>query len=151
LLSGGRHWVTLDELRALCVAAFFLSKRRELLLVVVTDVLRALSGENIIAEVWIDGSFLTRKIDPDDVDLVVVLDAENVPPATATAAWAVLHRINDQEFNQPLKCDSYLYWDVPKSHPQFRENEIWRAYWLRQFCFSRKAQIKGLAVVNTPL
>jgi hypothetical protein len=142
--------MTVDEIREICVTGFPLSERRELLLAVVTDILETLSGENITSEVWIDGSFLTRKIEPDDVDLVVMLEAQHVPPTTATSAW-VLRRIIDQEFNQPLKCDSYLYWDVPKDHPQFRENEVWRAYWLRQFCFTRKTQIKGLAVVNTPL
>jgi hypothetical protein len=113
--------------------------------------LQSLTEESIKSEVWIDGSFLTTKIDPDDVDIVVIIEAQHVPVDTAASAWEILQRIVDQDFDQPLRCDSYLYCDVPSGHPQYLENEVWRAYWIRPFCFTRKTETKGLVVVRTPL
>ncbi len=151
LLSPGRHPMALAALNQLCVSNFPLSQRRAPLMNVVKDVLLSLSIEMIPAEVWIDGSFLTQKIEPDDVDLVVLLEAKNIPPDTNDSAWHVLERIGRKGFVTPLKCDSYLHFDFPEGHPKYLENEVKRAYWIRQFCFTRQVEMKGLAVVTTPL
>jgi hypothetical protein len=118
---------------------------------VVKDMLICLSNEAIRAEIWIDGSFLTQKIEPDDIDLVVLLEAKDIPSYTSLSAWQVLERIAHQGFVSPLKCDSYVHFDFPANHPQFLENEVKRAYWVRQFCFNRQVEMKGLAVIATPL
>ena len=61
----------LDELKSMVVDKFPLSKRRQELwnnLVKIVDKLKALK---VPCKIWGDGSFLTEKIDPSDVDFVV--------------------------------------------------------------------------------
>jgi hypothetical protein len=67
--------MTLQGLRKLCVNAFPLSSRRDRLMRSVEALCTTVSTALIVSEIWIDGSFLTQKMDPDDVDLVAVVPA----------------------------------------------------------------------------
>lgn len=150
LLAPGRHTMTRDELRALCVThpVFSISKRRPDIMASLENLLNALSTESIHSEVWVDGSFLTQKIEPDDVDLVVVLQEADFPKSPA--GLALLRRIAGKAFTNPVPCDSYIHVDFPSASPHFKVSEVMRAYWIKQFCFSRSDQMKGLAVIATP-
>jgi hypothetical protein len=104
LLQEGLHPMTLADLRALCVGAFPLSVRRDPIMRSLEAMCVALSASLTKAEVWVDGSFLTQKIEPDDVDVIVVLPSGvNGTPEQRT----VIERIDRQEFVFPIKCDSY--------------------------------------------
>jgi hypothetical protein len=141
--------MTLPELRKLCVDAFPLSTRRDQLMRSVEGLCTAVSTALILSEVWVDGSFLTLKIDPQDVDLVVVA-AGSVLPGTPQQS-IVLRRIAARDFTTPLPCDSYVIFEYPSGHPNYSIYELMRAYWIRQFCFNRKDEMKGLAVIRTPI
>lgn len=39
-----------------------------------THILERVGGASIVGEIWLDGSFLTKKIDPCDADLVLHVD-----------------------------------------------------------------------------
>lgn len=67
LLPAGFHDMDLHRLRALCVDAFPLSRRREPLMELVGEICSELTSVSLYTEVWVDGSFLTAKIEPDDV------------------------------------------------------------------------------------
>ena len=71
LLTEGMHYRTLDELRDRCVATFPLSSTRPGLMANLDSAIARLNSAGVPGEVWIDGSFLTAKIDPADVDLVL--------------------------------------------------------------------------------
>src|SRR5690242_5545325 len=73
LLKEGFHSMTLAALRKLCVDNFSLSATRNHIMTELEAVCLSMSLALIKAEVWIDGSFVTKKIDPMDVDLVVVI------------------------------------------------------------------------------
>jgi len=139
----------LPEISRLCVDGFPLSARREPLMRSLQALCTTLSLSLIPAEVWVDGSFLTQKIDPDDIDLVVVVHS-NILPGT-NEQQAVLSRIAGQEFTNPARCDSYLHFEYPEGHMHAAVSELMRAYWIRQFCFSRNQEMKGLAVIRTPI
>ena len=109
----------------------------------------AISVALIRAEVWVDGSFLTQKIEPDDVDLLVTLDAQYVNGTPQQQE--VINRVASQGFNLPVQCDSYLHFKYPEAHPLYWTSEFMRAYWIRQFGFSRSDHLKGLAVIRTPI
>lgn len=98
LLSAGFHEMLLPALRQLCVDGFPLSTTRAGLMGGIEAICASLSTALIPASVWINGSFMTQKIDPNDVDLAVKM----------------------------------------------------RAYWQRQFGFSRNDEFKGVAVIRTP-
>ena len=76
LLNLGFHRMTLSAVRALCVDAdiFALSQRRKTIMDNLTHILERVGGASIVGEIWLDGSFLTKKIDPCDADLVLHVD-----------------------------------------------------------------------------
>src|SRR4051794_8743849 len=92
LLPAGFHLYSLAELRAICVTPFNGSSitRRA-----ITDHLDAIVGKlsaaGILGEVWVNGSFLTQKIDPDDSDILVRVASsiyDNDPQKRAVVDWA---------------------------------------------------------------
>ena len=129
LLADGLHQMSVAELKQLCVIGFPLSKRREAVMRSLESLLTALSDAAIKAEVWINGSFLTNKIDPDDVDLVVVIQQQHWP--ADPGGKDVLASVVRQTFTNPLKCDSYLNIEYPAAHPRYALGQKQREYWLK--------------------
>jgi hypothetical protein len=107
-----------------------------------------LGTDGILGELWVDGSFLTEKIDPEDSDVVLVVSDDHVTNATP-AAHATL-----QWFAGDLKpvyaCDSYIHVEYPQNHARRGYGEWMRAYWIKQFGFSRAEEMKGIAVLTVP-
>jgi hypothetical protein len=148
LLAPGRHVMSLPELRALCVTNFALSTSREQLMRSVEALCTAVSTALISSEIWVDGSFLTQKMDPADVDLVVVVQSTSWPGTGQQRH--ILNRVARKNFGSP-PCDSYVLVEYPAGSPHFSVSEIMRAYWIKQFCFNRNEEMKGLAVLRTPI
>lgn len=147
LLTVGFHPMTVPDLRALCVTAFPLSTTRDPIMCTLEAMCTAISVSLIRSEIWVDGSFLTKKIEPNDVDAVVVIQHGSHTPEQ----HAVLERVAQKRFASPHQCDSYVNIEYPRNHAKFSTGEFMRAYWMRQFGFSRGEQIKGIAVIRTPI
>jgi hypothetical protein len=64
-LPGGRHDATLDEVRT----RFGYNFRRREIIAGLEDVLHALKTHGVV-DIWLDGSFVTSKMRPSDVDVV---------------------------------------------------------------------------------
>jgi hypothetical protein len=148
LLPLGFHPMTLAEMRVVLVDNIRGSVRRKPVMDGLEKVIQKIIAEGLEAEVWINGSLLTKKIDPLDSDILVVLKSDFLAAATpaqkATIAW----------LNTDLKpshlCHSQLFLDCPVGHPEHSESRWWHAYWLRQFGFSRKDEPKGIVLIKTP-
>ena len=111
-----------------------------------------LSSAAVKAQVWIDGSFLTKKIDPDDVDLLVVIQEQDFSMGmTIPVKRDALMHIVKQEFTIPAKCDSYLSIEYPPGHIRHALGQKQRVYWLKQFGESRSGEKKGIAFLDVPL
>jgi hypothetical protein len=152
LLPEGLHFMSLADLKQLCVTEFPLSKRREQIVSSLESMLAELSGIAIKGQVWINGSFLTKKIDPNDVDLVVVLQEQDFQVAwTNPIGKDVLERVARQQFTNPVKCDSYITLEFPLGSPQHTVGQKQRDYWLKTFGQSRSGEKKGIAVVEVPI
>lgn len=95
--------------------------------------------------VWIDGSFLTEKLNPDDIDILLSIDVNEYNSMTLAQRqffdWFRTNSLYDD-----YRLDNYgvvLDRNVP-------EAEYMYAYWLKQFGFSRGEHMKGVAVINIP-
>lgn len=77
LLAGGIHRFNLSDLELLTVDKFAESTRRKPLFESFKVYLGLLEGTGLSAEIWVDGSFMSEKPEPDDIDLVVLFDATN--------------------------------------------------------------------------
>ena len=146
LLVPGLHLHTISELKNLCVDPFPHSSTRQDIMTGFEAVVNSLSSKNIDAEVWVNGSFLTEKLNPNDSDIVVWVD-ESVFKNGSGDTRKVLTWINSNLRDQHL-CDSYICTKYPNTSQQYTLNEYHHAYWLRQFGFSRGIEYKGIAVLR---
>lgn len=149
LLPLGFHPHTLNDLKNLCVDRFPFSITRPKILTNLESVLAMLNGIGAKMEVWVDGSFLTQKINPDDVDFVARIESQ-VWRSLSPNQCSDLRAFNKTDFWATHKVDAFTYIEQDKSY-RIRDQGEWdRAYWIRQFGFSRKDEPKGLAVLSLP-
>jgi hypothetical protein len=149
LYGPGFHEMTLADLRLRCVDAFSISKRRDPVMLSLEAMCLAISVVQLQAEVWIDGSFTTSKIEPDDVDVVVLYN--DLFGGGTREQQEIIRRIKDQDFQFPLKCDSYVSRQYAPDHLLHSFSLRNRDYWIRQFGFSRGNNQKGIVLIRTPV
>ncbi len=148
LLPLGRHEMTLAELRQLCVDHFPLSVTRPAIMGGLERVAEKLRLEVVEGEVWVDGSFLTEKANPEDVDIVVRCSGQFYEAATPEQKNAVDWLLSD--LKNTYLCDSYFFFEWPEGHANRWLGEYMHSYWMRQFGFSRGNEMKGIAVIVLP-
>jgi hypothetical protein len=148
LLEVGLHPMTLDDLDELCVAQFYSSTTREEIFNTLTKLVGNLSKVNIDGDLWIDGSFLTKKTNPADVDVVLVIDNNAYEQANEEQEQAI-KELDSNDWSGGI-CDSYILVVYDSSDALYWFGEYMRAYWIRQFGFSRGEDMKGIATVTIP-
>ncbi|MFT3818286.1 MAG: hypothetical protein QM750_11740 [Rubrivivax sp.] len=140
LLAPGIHRMTEAELEALAVSAFGASVRRPVLHRQFVGWLNALRAANVSGPCWLDGSFLTAKLDPNDIDLVL-FPSLLVPPTPA------LHMTIGPLFDQALVKAQFgldLYLVDPGAANVMEMTSYWRGW----FGFCRDGvTAKGIAEV----
>jgi hypothetical protein len=145
LLSVGFHDFDVLGLRRLCVDRFPQSVTRSIIMNGLDQAIALLQSNGMRGDLWIDGSFTTEKLNPDDVDIIFVMDVQDykalLPVQTAFFSWFSTTSLKAQ-----YRCDNYgMVRD--EGHPK---NEWMLAYWMRQFGFSRANAMKGIAVIKLP-
>lgn len=149
LLAVGFHAMSVLEIRQLCVehARFLLSGRRARIMDNLATLIEGLRVIGIRGKVWIDGSFLTEKIEPNDVDIVLELD---------DATWTALspHQRADiqwlrttEEIQKEYNCDSHVLVLWPSGHPEHAEGEWLRAFYHKLFGWDEFYEMKGIAII----
>ena len=147
LLPVGFHNRSAAEVREMCVSDFPLSRTREPIMIGLETLFGELTRQAIATQVWVDGSFLTAKVNPEDVDIVLCTKAGVYDNGT-DAQRNVLNNVASMDLKQNLHCDSYVFYEYPEDHPLHAVGEFTRAYWMRQFGMSRSNEFKGIAVVD---
>ncbi len=71
LLDPGIHSATIDEVEATCVAPFPADKKRIWLLNRLKIYVEHFSKLDAMFEFWLDGSFVTTKHNPGDIDVTI--------------------------------------------------------------------------------
>lgn len=105
-----------------------------------------LREKKVEGDIWVDGSFMTEKINPEDSDIVLHVQAsfyDNAGPEQIEVIEWVKGNLK-----AALDCDSYLFVEYPNTPPWSGISEWTKAYWIRQFGFSRKNQFKGMALIS---
>ena len=133
LLPPGRMRVTEDEFHSMFVEAFPASKVREQLFDQWVRHRLALQSMLPLQAQWIDGSFVTDKVDPGDVDLVCMFDGpalDLVPPSTQAIAQLMLSGSSTKAI---WGIDTYVLASYPEEHPNHEFYLMRRGYWDRWF------------------
>jgi hypothetical protein len=147
LFGPGFYLMSAAELRAKCVGGFPLSTSRSGIMDGLEAVLGKLMQVGVPGELWVDGSFLTHKLDPNDIDLLLRLTNAFVEGVTAEEQAAIEWFI-DRERHDTHKCDCYLWVEYPQDHGLYWSS-VWRgSYWVRQYGFSRGNDLEGIAVLQ---
>lgn len=149
LLPLGFHRMSLLDVHNLCVVPFPRSATRAQIMSGLEVVVERLNMSRLRLEVWINGSFLTQKLDPDDSDIAVrfwghELDAAG-PDQLQILQWAAGA---DPKANH--RCHCFPFPEYPNDHDLHDFGQWRRAYWLKQFGYSRQEEPKGLAVLGLP-
>src|ERR1700753_4504612 len=98
LLSKGLHQITLVEMRDLCVYSESLknSKTRQDIMAGLELVISRIENAGIKGELLIDGSFLTKKIDADDVDILLIVHPDLYYKGTSDQFETIEWLINNE-------------------------------------------------------
>lgn len=149
-LEPGLHEMTLEELEDNFVKAFPGSATR-------ADIMRGyvrhqaeLGALRISVTQFVDGSFVTSKLNPGDVDLVCFMEQEEVDRLPREEQLKLEKLVSGPATKDEYCCDAYFAPVVPKTHPKFNECHRNRTYWLGEFGFDREDRPKGIAVLTIP-
>jgi hypothetical protein len=109
-------------------------------------VVEQLNDKGISGVIWLDGSFVTKKISPSDIDFILVAESRVYDEATEEQR-DVLDGLTDGEmWKPPLLCDTNAaYIDPPEQ--QGTSNVL--EYWTNRFGFSLAHRTpKGIVVIK---
>lgn len=139
LLEPGMHNMTLSDLKSVFVDPFENVERREKLLSRFEAFISRLKDVPINMEVWIDGSFATKKENPSDIDLVVVCEQDEVNRLPIEKKIILKELFEDQKATKlRYECDAYFV--INDMHD--------KSYWRGLFGFDRNENPKGIARIK---
>lgn len=136
LLPPGLHDVTEAELDNHFLSSFSTSETRPALISGLKGFISALRRVGVPCELWIDGSFSTQKLDPNDVDLVVFAseqDLNQLAPAEQQFFSGLIDRMSSR---RKFGCDVLF---------SVAEDINMRSYWRGWYGFDRQEHPKGIA------
>lgn len=147
LLNPGLHDMGADQLKPVVVDNFPLSTRRQMLWDNLFKIVQKLEALKVPCKIWIDGSFLTQKINPDDVDFVVDVPVGVLDTATADQA-DFLSKLSKREFAKSDHMHSFVMYDAPAIDRRFPIAQKIHEQWKKDFGFSyANKEPKGIAVL----
>lgn len=129
LLPAGAHVCTPDEMKASFVDAFETSSTRHALFGGWLNLRNALRRFVPVTEIWVDGSFVTDKPDPGDIDVLIVFDGvafDCLEPELVALAGALMSNKYTREY---WGCDSYPLPVYPDDHPFAPAVQRQATYW----------------------
>jgi hypothetical protein len=147
LLQPGLHEMSMADLKALVVDAFPLSTKRQGHWDNFVKIVDRLKKLKVPCKIWVDGSFLTKKIEPGDVDFVVDLPVQiiNNPDKDQGEFFNDLAK---RAFKKIEKMHSFVMFDAPVIHADHGVSVRVHEQWKKDFGFSYvKKEPKGIAVV----
>ena len=143
LLGPGMHSLTLADIHVIAVASFPDNALRAGLYDNLIRWAGALSACGVNGTLWLDGSFLTEKPEPSDIDCVLWYPQWSSPEHHSAANELQLMRLLDKSSAKAL-FDLDLYVEVPDDQDLVHRQAYWRGFF--GYCHDR-VTAKGLAEV----
>lgn len=136
LLAPGIHDIVVDDLDNHFLASFAGSSTRPKLIVGFKKYVAALKQVGVKFEIWIDGSFVTEKPDPNDIDMVMFGSEAELNNLPIPRRQVLLRLIDRASVRLTLGCDVLFC---------VAENYDMRSYWRGWYGFDRSGNPKGIA------
>lgn len=145
LLPVGFHSLDQAGRRRLCLDRFPESVTRPRIMNNVEGIIDQINRQAIEGEIWVDGSFMTEKLNPDDADIAFVVPAK-VYRTLTFAQRAYFDSFRSTSLYDRYKIDNYGI-AIDRNDP---EGEWMYVYWAKQFGFSRSNEMKGILKIQVP-
>jgi len=98
-------------------------------------------------EAWVDGSFLTQKLNPKDADVVLRIQYTDWDRASKQQR-GMIEWIGSVECKLECYCKGYYFLDCEGSHPRAAIAEADRKMWVDDFAYATYTkEPKGVAVL----
>lgn len=144
-LEPGFHDLNINEIRDKFVDRFSNSTTRKDILDGYINYLSDLGSCGVMqAELWIDGSFSTAKENPNDIDMVLVIDKDVLDNIPEDKHDTISVLMDPKQARIKYKCDAYLLVKVDTNHSDYGSYINMRSYWRGWFSFDRKEIPKGI-------
>jgi hypothetical protein len=100
-------------------------------------------------ELWIDGSFLTEKINPNDIDVVLVLPEgfENTATEVQLAVWEWW---DQEDVKAHFHCHTFTVPRASMGTPEYPFYLRQHLFWQKYFGTSREGEFKGIGRILLP-
>lgn len=147
LLPDGLEAIELIELYNICVTRVPLSRTREGIANGLARLLDMLDTAKIQCDALVNGSFMTEKMDPHDVDVLFRMRAEAYDAGTQPQR-ELIEAIANQDFYDSHHCDSYINFAYTAGSPHKAAADESYGKWLSCFGLSRGNYEKGIAVLK---
>jgi hypothetical protein len=136
--------MNVDDVEQEFVKAFPGSERRDLLFkTFLTQLNRFRSEIETEFWVWVGGSFITRKVNPSDLDFVIFLDVDCYNRHEEKTAF-----FRQQRYLPAKLLDGYFVQVYPVEHRRYNWYESDRLRWLQDFGTNLAGRKKGIIQLN---
>lgn len=146
-LPAGIHDYDMGQVKSEFVDSFPHSSTRPAILSGLTAYRSHLAAIVAHFEQILDGSFVTSKNDPNDVDCFISADANVINNLGPAEQIAFQQMVSGKVTQSTYRVDAYLCAYVPQGDPNYDNYRAMRKYWLGEFGFDRNENPKGLVRV----
>lgn len=156
-LPPGSHEVTFDDAKEFFVNAFPDSKTRLQNWNCFIEYVKNLINIGIKdMQLWIDGSFVTNKINPNDIDCVIyigiqILNSLNAQQQSILSEVLIPGNVESREIiKDAFHTDPYLLLDLVNvpSHPAYETMMARKTYWENWWGHDRQENAKGYIILS---
>jgi hypothetical protein len=148
LLDFGFHPMTIQELHQLAVAPFSKSNTRADLWTNFLWLISELQAAGLKGRIWVDGSFVTEKIDPDDIDMIFE-GSYDFLQALQPSASKLVQILSNQQFKLDKKLHTFVIYSAPMGHVRYPQAKALQDTWIRNWGYSLKNRTpKGIVTVS---
>ncbi len=148
VLPPGRHPATVLEIETALVEAFPTSTRRRTLYRRWLAVREAIRRIVAVEEEWLDGSYVTREQEPQDIDMVSHLPHDAVDRLDDAGKAMLTGLVAGHRSRDLHACDSFFLVTYPEGHPQHALYQQALQYWDGLFGHDRSGSPKGYVEVT---
>lgn len=145
LLPPGQHVMSMGDLHAICVGMFPASAGRPILFAELQRLVADLQALHLTCELWIDGSFLTEKQEPSDIDLSFTSWAYDLDMIDPVLSNALLDHLNGGKKYSPA-LDTYVGIRFHKDDPRKPADNT--LYWAEKWGIGWDDYLKGYAIIK---
>ncbi len=138
LLEPGIHYKTLAEVETLCVTTFGNNERRRKIFNLFSELMNRVLSLGLDWVIWVDGSFVSEKPDPGDVDVLFVpTDERAVNNLDEDGKKLLMELFSDRQRTKRQYLTDAIF------APEFMVDPNQHMYWRGVFGFDREDRPKG--------